>query len=170
MSALKLRNTKKGDRYSNFNLEDKTGFVEVIAWPDTYKRCAELLGGDDPIFVKGRLEVGEDRMQVIANEIGTLAEAVKNPKNGASNGNGKLNGEKVHLYVREHDVSADELVRLRDTLLDYPGRATVFLHMLGVGETVIELPDQVRVSATPELAAVVERLFGPRVSFQALNS
>ena len=170
VSALKLRNTKKGDRYSNFNLEDKTGFVEVIAWPDTYKRCAELLGGDDPIFVKGRLEVGEDRMQVIANEIGTLAEAVKNPKNGASNGNGKLNGEKVHLYVRERDVSADELVRLRDTLLDYPGRATVFLHMLGVGETVIELPDQVRVSATPELAAVVERLFGPRVSFQALNS
>ena len=170
VSALKLRNTKKGDRYSNFNLEDKTGFVEVIAWPDTYKRCAELLGGDDPIFVKGRLEVGEDRMQVIANEIGTLAEAVKNPKNGASNGNGKLNGEKVHLYVREHDVSADELVRLRDTLLDYPGRATVFLHMLGVGETVIELPDQVRVSATPELAAMVERLFGPRVSFQPLTS
>ena len=30
VSALKLRNTKKGDRYANFNLEDKTGFIEVI--------------------------------------------------------------------------------------------------------------------------------------------
>ena len=82
VSALKLRNTKKGDRYANFNLEDKTGFIEVITWPDTYKRSAELLGADDPIFVKGRLEVGEERMQVIANEVVLLAEAAKNQKNG----------------------------------------------------------------------------------------
>jgi DNA polymerase-3 subunit alpha len=27
VSALRLRNTKKGDRYGSFNLEDKTGFV-----------------------------------------------------------------------------------------------------------------------------------------------
>jgi DNA polymerase III subunit alpha len=170
VSALKLRNTKKGDRYSNFNLEDKTGFIEVIAWPDTYKKCAELLGADDPIFVKGRLEVGEDRMQVIANEVTPLGEAVKNQKNGFGKLNG--NGERVHLYVRESDVSSEELIRLRDTLLDYPGRAVVFLHMLdaGQGETVIELPDQVRIASSPELEAAVEQLFGPRVSFHSLDS
>src|SRR6185436_6793644 len=112
VSALKLRNTKKGDRYGSFNLEDKTGFIEVITWPDTYKKCAELLGADDPIFVRGRLEVGEDRIQVIANEVASLAEAVKNPKNIAANGNGRVNGdgEKVHLYLRESDVSAEEWV------------------------------------------------------------
>ena len=46
------------------------------------------------------MEVGEDRIQVIANEVTALAEAVKNPKNdaiGKTNGN----GEKVDLYVRE---------------------------------------------------------------------
>ena len=168
VSALKLRNTKKGDRYANFNLEDKTGFIEVIAWPDTYKKCAELLGADDPIFVKGRLEVGEDRMQVIANEVAPLADAVKNQKNGLANGN----GERVHLYVRESDVSAEELVRLRDTLLDYPGRSVVFLHMLGAGqgETIIELPDQVRIASSPELESTVEQLFGARVSFHSLDS
>ena len=84
VSALKLRNTKKGDRYGSFNLEDKTGFLEIIAWPDTYKKCAELLSADDPIFVKGRLEAGEERMQVIANEISLLAEAAK----GRANSNG----------------------------------------------------------------------------------
>jgi DNA polymerase-3 subunit alpha len=174
VSALKLRNTKKGDRYANFNLEDKTGFIEVIAWPDTYKKSAELLGGDDPIFVKGRLEVGEERMQVIANEVMLLADAAKNQRNGHANGNGKSNGngEKVHLYVRESEVSADELVRLRDTLLDYPGHATVFLHLLAPvgGETVIELPEQVRVTSSPELAQTVERLFGTRVAFRSLEA
>jgi hypothetical protein len=133
-----------------------------------------MLGADDPIFVKGRLEVGEDRMQVIAAEVVPLAEAIKTQKNGNGDGNGKNNGhgDKIHLYVREAEVSSDELVRLRDTLLDYPGYATVFLHMLGTGqsETVIELPDQVRIASTPELEATVERLFGARVSFHSLNS
>jgi DNA polymerase III subunit alpha len=168
VSSLRLRNTKKGDRYGSFNLEDKTGFIEVIAWPDTYKKCFALLGADDPIYVKGRLEVGEDRIQVIANEIDALAEAAKNQKNGAANGN----GEKVHVYVREAEVSAEELILLRDTLLDFPGRSTVYLHMLQStnGETVIELPDQVRIASSPELEGTVERLFGARVSFYSLES
>jgi DNA polymerase-3 subunit alpha len=168
VSALRLRNTKKGDRYGSFNLEDKTGFIEVIAWPDTYKKCFALLGADDPIYVKGRLEVGEDRIQVIANEVDALAQAAKNQKNGAANGN----GEKVHVYVREAEVSAEELILLRDTLLDFPGRSTVYIHMLQStnGETVIELPDQVRIASSPELEGTVERLFGARVSFHSLES
>jgi DNA polymerase-3 subunit alpha len=172
VSTLKLRNTKKGERYGNFNLEDKTGFIEVIAWPDTYKKCAELLGADDPIFVKGRLEAGEDRIQVIANEIFPLAEAIKNHKNGLINGKMNVNGEKVHLYMRESEMSANELVRLRDTLLDHPGRSVVFIHMLGKGqdETIIELPDQVRIAPGPALETTVEQLFGARVSFRSLDS
>jgi DNA polymerase-3 subunit alpha len=174
VSALRLRNTKKGDRYGSFNLEDKTGFIEVIAWPDSYRKSAELLGADDPIYVKGRLEVGEERMQVIANEVTPLADAIKSDGNASANGSEKPNGnnERIHLYLRETEVSTEELVRLRDTLLDFPGRATVYLHLMAAasGETVIELPNQVRISSSPELEDRVERLFGSRVSFSALNS
>jgi len=167
VSALKLKNTKKGDRYGSFNLEDKTGFIEVIAWPDVYVRSAELLGKDDPIFVKGRLDVGEERVQVFANEIISLVDAAAKFK---ANGNGStVNGDKVDLYVREASVSADELVRLRDMLLDFPGRATVYLHLLSENEreTVIELPDQVRVTATSDLENAVAQLFESRVSFHS---
>ena len=130
------------------------------------------MGADDPIFIKGRLEVGEERLQVIANEVLSLSEAAKNYKNSNGKANGGGTGDKVHVYIREAEVSADELVRLRDTLLDYPGQATVYLHMLTSpnGETVIELPEQVRINSSPELEQTVERLFGPRVAFHALNS
>jgi len=171
VSALKLKNTKKGDRYGSFNLEDKSGFIEVIAWPDVYKKCMDLIGADDPIFLKGRLEVGEERIQIIANEIAPLAEAaVKGRANGGDKPNGK--GEPVHLYVCESEISADELAQLRDTLLDYPGPCAVFLHVLASPkrETIIELPDQVRVASTPELEASVERRFGTRIAFHSLES
>jgi DNA polymerase III subunit alpha len=171
VSALKLRNTKKGDRYGSFNLEDKSGFIEVIAWPDVYKKCMDLISADDPIFLKGRLEVGEDRIQIIANEIVALADvASKGRVNGSEKLNGK--GDPVHLYVRETEVSADELTQLRDTLLDYPGPSAVFLHVLASpkSETIIELPDQCRVASTPELEATVERRFGPRIAFHSLAS
>ena len=170
VSALKLRNTKKGDRYGSFNLEDKTGFLEIIAWPDVYKKCADLLSADDPIFVKGRLEASEERIQVIANEISLLAEAAKGRANGNGFGNDRHDGEKLHLHAHESEISVDELVRLRDMLLEYPGPCTVFLHLYAasLSETVIELPNQVRVAATPELEASVEKLFGARVSFHSL--
>ncbi len=172
VSALRLRNTKKGDRYASFNLEDKTGFMEVIAWPDVYKKCAEILGSDDPIFVRGRLEVGEERIQIIANDITLLAEAASQARS-AGNGNGrdKANGhgDRIHLYVSEADICSEDLIQLRDTLLDYPGPCTVYLHFLGSGkgETVIELPDQVRVASSREMEAAVEMLFGDRVSFHS---
>ena len=173
VSSLKLRNTKKGDRYGSFNLEDKSGFVEVVAWPDVYRKSAEVLNSDDPIFVKGRMEVGEDRMQIFANEIIPLAQEIaKNRLNGGANGKTNGNGAKVHLYVRESEVSADELVQLRETLLEHQGPCVVFLHLFdsGKGETVIELSDQVRVASTPDLEATVQRLFGSRVSFHSLES
>ena len=122
VSALKLRNTKKGDRYGNFNLEDKTGFIEVIAWPETYKKCAELLGADDPIFVKGRLEVGEDRMQVIANEITALGRSgEKSEKLAMAAARPTATARKFISTCASPKCPREELVRLRDTLLDYPG-------------------------------------------------
>ena len=94
--------------------------------------------------------------------------------NGGANGNTKRNGngDRVHLYVRESEVSSDELVQLRETLLEYPGPCTVVLHLIALGdnETVIELPSQVRIASTPDLEATIERLFGRRVSFHSLQS
>jgi hypothetical protein len=114
------------------------------------------------------MEVGEERIQVIAGEVTALADAAKNPKNAVANGV----AEKIDLYVREDEVTADELVALRDTLLDFPGQHTVFLHLRAPanGETVIELPEQVRIAPSPELEDVVGKLFGPRVSFHSLNT
>ena len=65
ITALKLKNTKKGDRYATFSLEDWLGTVESIVWPDTYLKVAHLIVADDPVLVSGRADVTEERCALI---------------------------------------------------------------------------------------------------------
>ena len=60
----------------------------------------------------------------------------------------------------------------RDMLLDYPGKHIVYLHLRApsAGETVIELPEQVRIAPSRELETLVGERFGMRVSFHSLNT
>jgi DNA polymerase-3 subunit alpha len=168
VTALRLRNTKKGERYASFQLEDRSGFIEVLVWPDLYRRCMDTLVLDDPILVQGKLEVGEERVQIIANEILPLAEVSLKAKKTAS----EKNGNGVHFYIRGPGVTPKELSELYETLLHHPGSSTVYLHLFTPerGETIIELPTHLQVAPTTALSEAVERLFGDRITFHPLES
>ncbi|MGZ4164449.1 MAG: DNA polymerase III subunit alpha, partial [Tumebacillaceae bacterium] len=66
--------TKKGAQMAFFALEDSTGFVEVVLFPETYKRFKEQVSSDTVLVVKGRLQVREDEVKVIADQLRVLAE------------------------------------------------------------------------------------------------
>jgi DNA polymerase-3 subunit alpha len=161
VTAMRLKNTKKGDRYASFQLEDKTGFIEVIVWPETYKRCGETLVSDDPILVAGKIDIGEERVQIIANEIIPLEEASRRLPPARK----KDNGGRVHVYLRGTALSSEELAQLHETLRRHPGSSPVSLHFFASdqSEQIIET-DELRIASNPELLAVVEQLFGDRVS------
>ncbi|MGH7770647.1 MAG: OB-fold nucleic acid binding domain-containing protein, partial [Candidatus Binatia bacterium] len=169
VTALRLRNTKKGERYASFQLEDRTGFIEVVVWPDLYRRCMETLVLDDPILVQGRLEVGEERVQIIGNEVTPLAEVSPQAHLASPEIKSKKeeNGGGVHLYLRGPEVTSRELGQLHETLLKHPGPSKVFLHLFmpDRSETIIELPIHLKVASTPPLLVELERLFGSRITF-----
>src|SRR4029079_8896013 len=71
--TLKLKNNKKGDRYATFNLEDKSGTIEVIVWPEAYRKYETLIASDDPLCIGGLLEVSEERCQIIADDVASVA-------------------------------------------------------------------------------------------------
>jgi DNA polymerase-3 subunit alpha len=161
VTAMRLKNTKKGDRYASFQLEDKSGFIEVIVWPETYKRCNETLASDDPILVSGKMDIGEERVQIIANDVTPLEQAARllPPLKKTANGG------RVHVYIRGASFTADELTQLHDMLRRYPGSSPVSLHLFAPdqSEAIIEA-DDLRVSSNPELIQTMERLFGDRVT------
>ncbi len=70
--------TKKGNLMAFFTLEDLSGFVEVIVFPDIFKEAEPLLSADDPIFVKGNIDSGTDTVKIIAKDILPLSKAAEN--------------------------------------------------------------------------------------------
>jgi DNA polymerase-3 subunit alpha len=154
IQGLKLRNSRKGDRYASFTLEDKTGTVEVIAWPETYRRCEAVFTTDEPVCVTGTLEVGEERCQIIADEVALLvAQRAKST-------------QEVHLALRADRVDESTLRTLRETLARHRGECPAFLHLLlpDRTETVIALPRDLRVAPTEGMVEAVEQLFGRGVA------
>ncbi len=155
VTALKLKNTKKGERYANFNLEDKTGFVDTIAWPDTYRQTADCIGRDDPIRVKGRLDVGEERITLIVNDILPLEEACAAAIAAPA---GKAPRE-VHFFLTEDNRG--ELQAFHDLIAREEGPASVYLHMTTASrETKVIGPADFRINPSKALLDTVHRKFG----------
>ncbi|MDP6558739.1 MAG: OB-fold nucleic acid binding domain-containing protein, partial [Candidatus Binatia bacterium] len=173
VTALRLRNTKKGDRYASFNLEDKSGYIAVIVWPDVYLRSSKSIILDDAILVEGRLDVGEERVQLIANEVFPLAEV--NARIAQSPAEEERSNEEpprepsqqeIHFHVQASSISTQELTQLHDMLLQYRGTCPVLLHLIKPdrSETIIALPHRFDVDPSPKLIDSVSRTFGDRIT------
>jgi len=147
VQGLKLKNNKKGDRYATFFLEDREGIVEVIVWPDAYRKFEGLLTGNDALCLSGRLDVSEERCQIIADEIVRLEEARARSV------------REVQILIRARDFSRQDMERLGQILSRYPGTCPTYLHVVGDRfETRISL-EKHAVAATHDLiAALTERV------------
>ncbi len=154
IQSLRLKNSRKGDRYATFVLEDREGIVEVIAWPETYRRCEASIHGDEPVFISGSLEVSDERCQVIADEISPLAAAREQAI------------RQVHIKLEADHVDADNLRQLRSALCAHHGTCPAFVHVIlpGRAETVIALPEELKVAPTEGMVEAVERLLGSGVT------
>ena len=170
-TAMRLRNTKKGERYASFQLEDKTGFIEVIVWPDTYRRCMEILSSDDPILVSGKMDVGEERVQIIANGVIPLEQASQKlaPPAGPERRKQEASA-RIHFYLLGGGFTPEGAAGFHETLRKYPGKLPVFLHLAQAdnSEAIIEPENEGRLR--PELLQTIEQLFGSRVTVSPLPS
>jgi DNA polymerase-3 subunit alpha len=72
ITALKLKNTKKGDRYASFVLEDWLGTIDSLVWPDTYRQVQSLIAADEPVLITGRAEVTPERCSLVVDTMESL--------------------------------------------------------------------------------------------------
>ena len=75
ISAIKFVKTKKDERMATFILEDLTGRIDVVAFPDSFKRFFEYLREGNLVWVKGRFMGEGDNRRISLNEVMPLTEA-----------------------------------------------------------------------------------------------
>jgi DNA polymerase-3 subunit alpha len=68
-SFSKTTSRRSKEEFGRFVLEDLHTHVEVIAWPETYRRFHSLLEKDRMVALRGRLDKAGNRLQVVANEV-----------------------------------------------------------------------------------------------------
>ncbi len=150
VSAFKEITTRKGERMAFATLEDLKGVIEVILFPDIFLSSLPYLKGDDPILVKGILDMGEDNPKIKANDVIPLSKIKEKSVSG------------VHIMLSTPGLTGDLLERLKSILLRKKGLCPVFLHLVipNRSETIISLPDNFNVTPSEDMATEVEEVFG----------
>ncbi len=153
VTFLKLKNTKKGDRYATFVLEDLKGTAEVIVWPDVYQKVSGILTSEDPVLVTGKLDVSDERCNLIAVKIQSAIELRDET------------AKEALLMLDARKCSEEKLAQLKSLLASHHGAIPVKLVIRkpAHSETVVALSEQLQVEPSEKLCNQVEALFGEPV-------
>lgn len=76
ITGLQIRQTKKGDSFALFRLEDQLGSTKCIVWSEGYNKYKNFIVDGVPLLISGKLDVGDDNsVTLIADELLKLEEA-----------------------------------------------------------------------------------------------
>jgi DNA polymerase III subunit alpha len=147
---VKTIKTKKGDLMAFVTLEDLLGTVEITVFSSLYSTVYDLLTDDNTILVRGFLQKDENTVKLLADSIIDIDKAEETWTTS------------IHFKL---DVTRTQRTLLEDlnaVLRRHPGPCAAFIHLRHPEktETIIALPDSIRVKAGTPLIQEVDRLVG----------
>ncbi len=152
---LSIKRTKKGDKMAVLDLEDQTGAVSVVVFPDVFNAHASLLAGDSPILVSGAAEVSENSAKVRAQEVVSLGTVRQSSVRA------------ICLDLHSDKASRGALESMRDVFYRYPGECAVRFRVETVDGRwfLVSANDHFKVFPCDEMIEELESLTGERVSY-----
>ena len=112
ISTVTERTTREGKRFLIVNLEILGGFLEVMVWPDTLQRTAEVWQAGRLVLVTGRLRLRADQMS-LACDVAVEYDPENPPpipalaNGGYKNGNGQNGNGNGHKRNGNHRGAAN---------------------------------------------------------------
>jgi len=154
VNKLREITTKRGDRMCFATVEDLKGSVETIVFSDVFAQAQPLIKGDRPIFVIGTADADGENVKVIAKEIMPLEEVPQ-----------RLT-KSVHFFLSQPEITQNHLAQLKNVISRFPGECPAYVHLVipDRTETVLSLPEDLKLAPTPQLVQEIDRLFGHNVT------
>ena len=152
LSGVLRKVTKQGNQWAAATLEDLSGAIEALFFPQTYQQYATSIAEDAVVVVKGKIDRRDDVPKLIAMEL-----TVPDLSVGDSDPKGPF---VVSMPVSKCVPPVVE--RLREVLRTHPGPTEVHLKLRSRERTtVVRLDDRLRVAASPALIGDLKQLLGP---------
>jgi DNA polymerase-3 subunit alpha len=150
VTGIRVMKSKKGDLYAQGRLEDMHGAVDVVVFPEAYKRLQEKLKIEVPMLVKAgvRVEEGSNPKLTIA-DLTPLEEA--KPKLARS----------LRIRIQLDKTTEDTVDALYSLCSERKGEAKVLLDVERAGDFMVVMEPE-RYTVTPDRAFIarVESLCG----------
>ncbi len=118
VSSVRTLRTKKGDRMAVIQLEDLSGSVEAVIFPDPFQRFQSLLKADALLLIKGTLDIEDSgNRKILVNEVQNL-EGIREtlPKT-------------LTIHVNLMEVQKDVAAKLQSVLEGHPGETSVIFQL-----------------------------------------
>jgi DNA polymerase-3 subunit alpha len=151
LSTIKKITTKKGDPMGFVTFEDLSGTIEVILFPEIFRKYDTLLEADHPLLIKGKLSFETDNNnKIIASEIVPLDQAHE------------IATPDIHLKCSISKLGIEQVEKVKNIIKNNPGKSKIFLHVIipGKSETIITLGDSYLASASGLFTTEIESTLG----------
>jgi DNA polymerase-3 subunit alpha len=150
LTGVRVAKSRKGDLYAQASLEDLTGKIDLICFPEAYKRMAENLKIDVPVLVRGVLRGEEDSAPKLAISNITALEDVKL----------KLPSS-MRIRIALDRVGEPALTQLHAIMVATPGNGKILLDFEQRDDYLVVLePEGLGVAADKAFIERVEELVG----------
>ncbi|MEX0978349.1 MAG: DNA polymerase III subunit alpha, partial [Pirellulales bacterium] len=158
ISSIKFSQTRQPragsshTKYAMFDLEDMSGTVRCILWPEDFATHGHLLQNDATLVVKGAVDrrPGSDEPNVIVNELIPLADL-----------DARFT-RRIDIRVSEQQHAVRALEELFEIVRGYPGNCELQLVVcLADGSRAYLKSQRVRVDLNAEMRSRVDALLGP---------
>jgi len=150
LASVNRRVNKSGVPWASAQLEDLTGGIEVMFFPQTYSLVGADIADDAVVLVGGRVRIQDDRISLIANDLVVPDFSNVQPDRPLA----------VSLPTRQ--CTLDKVNALKQVLARHPGVSQVHLRLIsGDRITTLELDQSLRVTPSPALMGDLKALLGP---------
>ena len=151
VTDLRTRRTKKGDLMAIFNLEDLSGSVSTIVFPNSYAQFESYLSADCPLLVSGRFEQEDEKsFKIIASDIEPLPGILER------------NARSLRIRASISSLSPTTAMELHRLLQDHRGDTGVEVELYSPRNYRVNIlsTDFVKVKSSQELIEKIENLCG----------
>lgn len=150
LASVNRRVNKNGLPWASAQLEDLTGGIEVLFFPQTYSAFGADIADDAVVLVGAKVAKRDDRISLIANDL-----VVPDFSNAQPD-------RPLALSLPTRQCTLDKVTALKQVLARHPGVSQVHLRLIsGERITTLELDQSLRVTPSSALMGDLKALLGP---------